>query len=177
LPSRLPESQDPVHLSSFALCPAFPDSDYYDDSVAMGLAPGRQSRVSPRTHVRAWVRSSTHPYTQEDFLVSPRADLPSSFGIRMVYEELPYGVSPLRSNTTIAELHHDQQIAAGFCVPRSGLDLKQFSLNLATRVLQSVRCADAPASALPACFGPFILSESRGKPVDPGSLSESLLIG
>jgi hypothetical protein len=31
------------HLSHFAMCPAFPDSDYYWDSVTMGLAPFRQS--------------------------------------------------------------------------------------------------------------------------------------
>jgi hypothetical protein len=30
-----------VHLSSFAMWPAFPASDYYDDSVTMGLAPCR----------------------------------------------------------------------------------------------------------------------------------------
>jgi hypothetical protein len=33
----------PVHLSRFALWPAFPTSDYYRDSVAMGLAPVRRS--------------------------------------------------------------------------------------------------------------------------------------
>ena len=30
-----------VHLSPFAMWPAFPASDYYDDSVTMGLAPCR----------------------------------------------------------------------------------------------------------------------------------------
>ena len=30
-----------VHLSSFALWPAFPTPYYYDDSVTMGLAPCR----------------------------------------------------------------------------------------------------------------------------------------
>jgi hypothetical protein len=33
----------PVRLSPFAMCPAFPDSDYYGDSVAIGLAPRRRS--------------------------------------------------------------------------------------------------------------------------------------
>jgi hypothetical protein len=33
----------PVNLSPFAVCPAFPDSDYYGDSVTMGLAPFRRS--------------------------------------------------------------------------------------------------------------------------------------
>ena len=35
----------PSDLSPFALCQAFPDSDYYGDSVALGLTPFRQSRV------------------------------------------------------------------------------------------------------------------------------------
>ena len=28
-----------ISLSPFAMCPAFPDPDYYGDSVALGLAP------------------------------------------------------------------------------------------------------------------------------------------
>ena len=34
-----------IHLSPFALWPAFPTSDYYGDSVALGVAPFRRSRV------------------------------------------------------------------------------------------------------------------------------------
>ena len=37
-----------VHLSPFAMCPAFPDPDYYEDSVAVGLAPDRRSRFPDR---------------------------------------------------------------------------------------------------------------------------------
>ena len=33
------------HLSPFALWPAFPTPDYYGDSVTVGLAPVRPSRV------------------------------------------------------------------------------------------------------------------------------------
>src|SRR5207248_1765591 len=55
----------PVHLPPFALCPTFSDPDYYEGSVAMGLAPGRRSRISPMSYVRAWLRSSTHPYAQD----------------------------------------------------------------------------------------------------------------
>jgi hypothetical protein len=32
-----------TRLSPFAMCPAFPDADYYEDSVAVGLAPRRRS--------------------------------------------------------------------------------------------------------------------------------------
>ena len=41
--SRTSTNCHPVHLSPFALCPAFPDPDYYEDSVAIGLAPRRRS--------------------------------------------------------------------------------------------------------------------------------------
>jgi hypothetical protein len=37
---------DPAHLPPFAVWWAFPTSDYYGGSVAMGLAPFRRSRVS-----------------------------------------------------------------------------------------------------------------------------------
>jgi len=32
-----------ISLSPFAMCPAFPDADYYGDSVALRLAPRRRS--------------------------------------------------------------------------------------------------------------------------------------
>src|ERR1700720_4040410 len=38
-------SVHPVYLSPFAMWTAFPSSDYYGDTVAMGFAPFRQSRV------------------------------------------------------------------------------------------------------------------------------------
>ena len=41
------------HLTPFAMWPAFPASDYYEVSVAMGLAPCRRSRISPMSYVRA----------------------------------------------------------------------------------------------------------------------------
>ena len=37
--SRTSTSCHQVHLSPFAMCPALPDSDYYGDSVTLGLAP------------------------------------------------------------------------------------------------------------------------------------------
>jgi hypothetical protein len=55
------------HLTCFAMWPAFPVSDYYQVSVAMGLAPCRRSRISPMSYVRAWFRSSIHPYAQDRF--------------------------------------------------------------------------------------------------------------
>ena len=69
-----------VHLSPFALGPVFPDPDYYEDSVAMGLAPGRRSRVFRSSYVRAWVRPSTHPYARDHLPVSHRTGLPRTKG-------------------------------------------------------------------------------------------------
>ena len=65
-----------IDLSPFAMCPAFPDADYYEDSVALGLAPGRRSRVFRSSYVRAWVRPSTHPYARDHLPVSHRTGLP-----------------------------------------------------------------------------------------------------
>ena len=67
-----------VHLSPFAMCPVFPDPDYYEDSVALGLAPGRRSRVFRSSYVRAWVRPSTHPYARDHLPVSHRPGWPGA---------------------------------------------------------------------------------------------------
>jgi len=40
-----------AHLAPFALWTAFPSADYYGASVAMRLAPVRQSRVPPTVDV------------------------------------------------------------------------------------------------------------------------------
>ena len=40
----------PVHLTRFAMWPAFPAADYYRVSVTMGLAPCRRSRAFPKTY-------------------------------------------------------------------------------------------------------------------------------
>src|SRR3954453_7520785 len=64
------------HLSHFAMCPAFPDSDYYWDSVVIGLAPLRRSQVSLTSYELAWVRSSTHPYARGSSPVSHHAGIP-----------------------------------------------------------------------------------------------------
>ena len=51
----------PVHLPPFALWPAFPASDYYEDSVAIGLAPDRRSRFLNWADVTARVRCPVRP--------------------------------------------------------------------------------------------------------------------
>src|SRR5262245_52699743 len=60
--------------------PAFPDADYYEDSVALGLAPRRRSRVFRSSYVRACVRPSTHPYARDHLPVSHRTGLPRTKG-------------------------------------------------------------------------------------------------
>src|SRR3954468_18072140 len=73
--SRTSTSCHQAHLSPFAMCPVFPDADYYGDSVAVGLAPRRRSRGFRSSYVRAWVRPSTHPYARDHLPVSHRAGL------------------------------------------------------------------------------------------------------
>ena len=65
--SRISRTSTPPRsdrLSPFAMCPAFPGSDYYGESVAIGLCARRRSWASSPSHVRAWFRPSTHPYTR-----------------------------------------------------------------------------------------------------------------
>ena len=73
--SRMSRTSTPLpsdHLTPFAMWPAFPASDYYGVSVAMGLAPGRRSRVSPLMYVLAWVRPPFVPTPGMSFPVSHR---------------------------------------------------------------------------------------------------------
>ena len=46
-------SAHPTRLPPFAMWPAFPAADYYEGSVAMRVAPGRQSRVPSTVDVQA----------------------------------------------------------------------------------------------------------------------------
>src|SRR5437868_6072835 len=92
-------------------------SDYYGGSVALGLAPGRRSRVSLVLYVRAWSRPSTHPYTRRNSAVSRPVGLRPS-GVRETYTAASRGVS----------------LVTGPQIDRSGLDFRQSSFGLATRV-------------------------------------------
>src|SRR5262249_35922465 len=58
--------------------PAFPDADSDEDSVALGLAPGRRSRVFRSSYVRVWVRPSPHPYARDHLPVSHRPGWPGA---------------------------------------------------------------------------------------------------
>src|SRR5690242_16436924 len=48
----------PTHLAPFAVWPAFPTSDYYGASVALGVAPVRRSRVPTGLDVQDGVGAS-----------------------------------------------------------------------------------------------------------------------
>ena len=73
-PTLLPTA--PVRLPPFATWPAFPVSDYYGGSVALGLAPGRRSRVFLASYVRAWDRSSVRSYPRTHRSVPHHTGLP-----------------------------------------------------------------------------------------------------
>ena len=65
-------------------------------------------------------------------------------------------------------------LVTGLRVGRSGLDFKQSSFGLATRVLRGHGSLTSSFPASPACSGPPYLSVV-GKPDDPGSTPKSLL--
>jgi hypothetical protein len=43
-------------MSPFAMYPAFPDPGFYEDPVAIGLAPRKRPRILRSLHVRVWLR-------------------------------------------------------------------------------------------------------------------------
>src|SRR5262249_22835270 len=59
------------HLSPFAMWWAFPTSDYYGDSVAMGLAPVRPSRVPWVLNVSSAMEASDSSPSMESFSIAP----------------------------------------------------------------------------------------------------------
>ena len=68
-PPSLPTA--PVHLPPFAMWPAFPTADYYEGSVALGLAPDRRSRLLNLVDVTARVRCPVRPVEPLDGGRSP----------------------------------------------------------------------------------------------------------
>jgi hypothetical protein len=132
--SRMSRTSTPLRsgrLSPFAMCPAFPDSDYYGESVAIGLAPRRRSWASSTSHVRAWFRPSTHPYTRgAPRYLTARACRSRTWKVRRKGWRR-HAVSSLRVS-----------FMTGLRLARSGLDFKQFSLGRATRVSRNLGRAD-----------------------------------
>src|SRR6202030_1922101 len=51
----------PIYLVPFAMCQAFPGSDYYGTSVALGLSPFRRSRVPRASDVQDGLGSISSP--------------------------------------------------------------------------------------------------------------------
>src|SRR5215813_2775980 len=52
------------HLSPFAMCAALPRSDYYEDSVTIGLASLRRSRVPLRLNVKRNLGAPFIPFNE-----------------------------------------------------------------------------------------------------------------
>jgi hypothetical protein len=131
----------PVHLSPFAVCQAFPGSDYYGDSVAVGVAPVRQSRVP-------------HP-----------ADVQDGLGVLFVpffrplkTAQLPRGASPcqLTAGRVASALFSQRVGGSPGCHPPfpvrlitvRALGFRQCSFHLAIRVLPNTLLGGFAASRL-----------------------------
>src|SRR3954449_4464283 len=65
--SRTSTDRSSSHLPPFAMWPAFPTSDYYGGSVALGLSPRRQSRVPGARDDRMVVGALFVPLGSLDF--------------------------------------------------------------------------------------------------------------
>jgi len=145
------------HLVCFALWTAFPPSlagrdscDYYQTSVAIGLASRRRSHVRPRCTYRAELRWPTH------LLEYPHRVKPATRRLRQPMSDADAGhgtgsdVFPVDGG-----LHHWR------------LGFRQFSFHRIPRAPQHLAPVRLGAtSAFLACSGPLHLSDP-GKPSDP----------
>ena len=61
------------YLAPLAVCQAFPGADYYGASVAMGLSPGRRSRVPRAADVQGGLGASFVPSRPLQAALSPEA--------------------------------------------------------------------------------------------------------
>src|SRR5262245_64634057 len=59
------------HLSPFAMWPALPTADYYGDSVTLGLAPVRPSRVPWVLNVSSVTEASHSSPSMKSFFIAP----------------------------------------------------------------------------------------------------------
>ena len=64
---------DPTHLAPFAVWAAFPPSDYYGASVALGVSPVRRSRVPCVVDVQVAVGARFVPLRSLETIPLPRA--------------------------------------------------------------------------------------------------------
>jgi hypothetical protein len=140
-------------LSPFALWPALPTSDYYGDSVTMGLAPVRPSRV---------------PFGVERIecdLGAPLIPLNEVVLHRLASRRWP----PAKPNGWPLVALRSRRCSSGCAVAPLGIGIQAMQLSpyhtgLAGRHLQ--RLPESPASL--ACCCPLRLSPS-GEPDDPGT--------
>jgi hypothetical protein len=145
------------YLSPFAMWTAFPPSDYYGDSVAIGLAPRRPSRASVAQYVIARFRQPTHLLCEliVRWLNLRRCKFPKRTGLAQV---------------DIANSHRSDEPSADIL----RLGFKQSSLCHVTRVSRSGDvggCSRSPLSQHAELTRPLSASGWLG---DPGIISESL---
>ena len=67
--------EHPTHLAPFAVCQAFPGSDYYGASVALGLWPFRRSRVPHAVDEKDGLGASFVPLPPLEAGLPPRSVL------------------------------------------------------------------------------------------------------
>src|SRR5438309_10231866 len=71
--SRTSTSGHPIHLAPFAMWTAFPPSDYYGASVALGLSPFRRSHVPCVVDVQVAVGALFVSFRSLETIPLPRA--------------------------------------------------------------------------------------------------------
>ena len=132
-------------LSSVPVETALPSADYYGSSVALGLAPRRQSRALLLPYVVAWGRWPVRSVVRVHYPLScPRR-----------------WVGP-RSRHTQGPASSSGALAMGLVGTDWELDFNQSRFHHTMQVLQVCDvCAFSALPALPPCSGPFCLFRLR----------------
>ena len=130
--SRTFTSSQPIHLAPFALWTAFPSADYYGASVALGVAPVRQSRVPCVVDVQVAVGALFVPLRSLETIPLPRA------------------CRRRRSFTSGGAITAVNRCSRAVSFTGWALGFKQFSLHLGDRVSTDLRLSGFAVTCLPA---------------------------
>ena len=130
----------PIHLTPFALCQAFPGSDYYGVSVALGVAPGRQSRVSSLVDVQGGLGAPFVSLRSLETTLLPGACSSQGYCFGSVIQRTKLSI--------IREVSDVSRCIGVDASTKWTLGFKQFSLHHATRALAGLQLSGFAISCL-----------------------------
>ena len=141
--SRTPHTESRKHLPPFAAYQAFPGSDYYGGSVAIGLASRRQSKCSPIANVIARLRRLVRSLEWGHSPPSACREFPATPSQWPVNRQLRV-IGVISEGRRLSSLRTEVQ----------AIQLSPYRAGLAEHRPKHPR----PASAFPTCYCPLWLS-------------------